>query len=68
VIYAVEVGVALARPPRVDAVKYVLVEAESQVAARLLACQIAAADPRVVMPVSDEIVDLPGASTTRAWE
>lgn len=55
-IYAVEVGVALARPPRHDATKYVLVEAESPASARLLACQIAAADPRVVMPVSDKLL------------
>lgn len=58
-IYAVEVGVALARPPRHDATKYVLIEAPNVARARLWACQLAAADPRVVMPVSAEVVELP---------
>jgi hypothetical protein len=56
VIYAVAVGVALQRPPRHDATKWVLVEAPTPVAARELACQLAAADPRVVMPVWDELL------------
>ena len=54
--YAVRVGVALARPPREDAVVWVLVAASNDVEARLIACQIAAADRRVVMPVSAEII------------
>lgn len=54
--YAVRVGVALARPPREDAVVWVLVAASNDVEARLIACQLAVADRRVVMPVSAEIV------------
>lgn len=53
--YAVRVGVALARPPREDAFVWVVVAASNDTEARLIACQIAATDQRVVMPVSATI-------------
>lgn len=58
-IAAVEVGVSLSRPPQSDAKVWVLVAAETETEARLVACQIAAADTtRKTMPVSADIVDL----------
>lgn len=50
-IWSVEVDVALGRPPRADATRYVLVAAATRVEAELIACQMAACDRRVVMPV-----------------
>jgi hypothetical protein len=58
VIAAVRVGVALRRPPREDAVVYTLVAAGTDAEALLIACQLAAANPRVVMPVWAEIADV----------
>ncbi|MGW5402686.1 hypothetical protein [Streptomyces sp. NPDC003952] len=57
-IVGVRVGVALSRPPREHAVIGVIVEAEDEAAAQLLACQIAATHPAVVMPVSSEVVSV----------
>ncbi|GAA0627655.1 hypothetical protein HPO96_37200 [Kribbella sandramycini] len=57
-IVAVHVGVALARPPREDVIVRVVVAAESDTEARLVACQLAAANRRVAMPVSAEIVSV----------
>lgn len=54
-IYTVYVGVAMARPPREDDIVRVRVEARSAAEARLVACQIAACHPGVVMPVSAEV-------------
>ena len=55
-MFAVEVDVALARPPRADATVRVLVDAESVHEAELVACQIAACDRRVVMPVGARLI------------
>lgn len=52
-IYEVIVGVALARPPKVDEYRKTLVVADSAVEAQLIACQIAACTS--VMPVSSRI-------------
>ena len=54
-IFTVYVGVALSRPPKEDEVVRVRVEAPNATQAGLLACQIAACRPGVVMPVSTEI-------------
>lgn len=64
-IVAVEVGVALRRPPRLDRLSRVLVEVEfdpltgrweqAEMEAELLAIEIAAGRPDVVMAVSSEI-------------
>lgn len=48
-VYAVEVGVALSRPPVIEEYRYVLVEADGWTEANLVACQIAAGSS--VMPV-----------------
>jgi len=48
-IFAIEVGVALRRPPTVDEWRRVDVEAASLVEAKLIACQVAACTS--VMPV-----------------
>jgi len=68
VIVAVEVGVALSRPPRLDRLSRVLVEVEfdpitgpgwfsAETEARLVACWMATR-PDVVMPVSATVVDI----------
>lgn len=54
----VMVGVALSRPPKLDDSIMVLVEADTENEAQLIAAQIASANPLVVMPVSTEIIDL----------
>lgn len=56
-IVAVHVGVALSRPPGVDRISRILVEADSEIEAMLIACQMAHR-PDVVMPVSSEVVDI----------
>lgn len=57
-IVAVEVGVALARPPRHDATMWVLVDAATDTEARLIACQIAGSTGRgVVMVISADVID-----------
>lgn len=56
--YQVEVDVSLGRPPRVDATIYYQVAAHSPVDAQLIACQMAACHPRVVMPVGSRVVGL----------
>jgi hypothetical protein len=58
VIVAVEVGVALGRPPRLDRLSRVLVEADSEVEGRLVATQMAACQPGVAMPVWSAVVDV----------
>jgi hypothetical protein len=55
-LFVIEVGVALRRPPRHDDSVFVLIESDSEVEARLAACQMAAWHPAVVMPVSDRII------------
>jgi hypothetical protein len=55
-IASVEVGVSLGRPPRHDATVYVRVDAPTETAVELLACQIASCWPGVVMPVWSRIV------------
>lgn len=57
-IVVVEVGVALARPPRHDKTVWVVVAADTETEARLIACQMAASTRGVVMPVSADIVDM----------
>lgn len=66
-IAAVEVGVALARPPRTDRLCRVVVEVAcaswrelpaAELEALALALAIASARPDVVMPVSARIVDV----------
>lgn len=54
-VYMYIVGVALARPPKVDEYRKVTVVAGSAIEAQILACQIAAGTS--VMPVSAELVD-----------
>lgn len=54
-VFEVVVGVALARPPRVDEYRKVLVDAGDAVEATLIAAQIVACTS--VMPVSTELVD-----------
>jgi hypothetical protein len=56
-LVAVEVGVALSRPPRVDRISKVLVEAPTEIEAQLLACQIACRRD-VVMPVYSQVLDV----------
>lgn len=54
-VYKVVVGVALARPPKVDEYRLVLVASNSRYEAELIACQIAACTS--VMPVSSQVID-----------
>lgn len=63
-IVAVEVGVALSRPPKLDRMSRVLVEVEfdgsffaAETEARLLATDIAMR-PDVVMPVYAQVIDI----------
>lgn len=61
-IFAVEVGVSLGRPPRHDRTIYTLLEAESAADARLLAYQWATWHPAIFMVgmvVSAEVVPMP---------
>lgn len=58
--YEVEVDVALARPPRVDATVFVTVAASTRTEAELVACQIAQCDRRVVMAVGSRVTSGPG--------
>lgn len=59
----VEVDVALARPPRVDAQLWTWIAVEQvdrfnvDADARLIACEMAACDPRVVMPLGARVID-----------
>lgn len=64
-IVVVEVGVALARPPRLDRLSRVLVEVDfdgdfftAETEARILACLIAGGRSDVVMPVSATVTDI----------
>ena len=56
-IIAVEVGVALARPPKVDRISRVVVEADSETEGELIACQMVHR-PDVTMPVYSRVVDI----------
>lgn len=58
-VYRVEVDVATARPPRPHATLYVDVEAVDGYDAELIACQLAACRPGVVMPVGSLVIDWP---------
>lgn len=55
-VFAAEVDVSLGRPPRTDATIYYQIAADSSVDAQLIACQMAACHPRVVMPVASRLV------------
>ena len=55
-VATVHVGVALTRPPKVDELRRIIVEADTETDAKLLACQIAMCT--CVMPVSAEIVEI----------
>lgn len=67
-IVAVEVGVALSRPPRLDRLSRVLVDVPfnpltdswfaAEVEAQLIAIDIAASRRDVVMPVSAKLTDI----------
>ena len=57
-IVAVEVGVALGRPPRLDRVSRVLVEAVDELEGELLATQLACCRRDVAMPVWSRVVDV----------
>lgn len=57
-IVAVEVGVATTRPPRHHATVFVVVEAEHETEALLVACQMAGCHPAVVMPVCSAVVEI----------
>jgi hypothetical protein len=62
--FTVDVGVALSRPPKRDDSIYCIVAVDMsnktqervENEARLIACQMAATQPRVAMPVSAEII------------
>jgi hypothetical protein len=56
-VYTVEVGVALARPPRTDRTVWYRIAADSGDEAELTAAQWAASRPRVVMPTSAVVID-----------
>lgn len=53
--YQVEVDVSLGRPPRADATIYYQIAARSSVDAQLIACQMAACHPRVLMPIASRV-------------
>ncbi len=56
-VYEIHVGVALQRPPRTDEVrKYLIDDERGPRWAELTACQWAASDPAVVMPVFSRLV------------
>ena len=54
------VGAAIARPPCVANIVYslVMVEADTEIAGSLLAAQIVASRPDIVMPTSTEVIDV----------
>ena len=56
-IFAVEVDLALSRPPKIDQTVMIVVDAEDGVAAELLACQMAQARNDVVMAVGSRVID-----------
>lgn len=56
-LIVVEVGVALSRPPKVDRISKVVVEAEDELAGELIACQMAHR-PGVAMPVYSRVLDI----------
>ena len=58
-VYAVEVAVATRRPPRADATIYYTIDAPDGLTAELTACQWAAVNPAVVMPVGSIVTDWP---------
>lgn len=55
-IYRVDVGVALSRPPKIDEYRTYAIEAGSKVEANILACQMAACTS--VMPVWSKVVGM----------
>jgi hypothetical protein len=55
--YKVEVGVALSRPPRLDATIYYVLLSETGRSAELTALIMASSHPRVVMPVCSTVTD-----------
>lgn len=57
-VFAVKVGFAIARPPTTANTRFsfVQVAADNAVDAQLQAAQMVASNPRVVMPVSTQIV------------
>lgn len=56
-IFKIEVSVALSRPPQNDATIFFEIDAATGHDAELIACQIAASHPRVVMPVASVVTD-----------
>lgn len=54
-VFGIEVDVALVRPPKVDEIRYCVVEAENAMEAALIAGQIAACTS--VMPLGFRIVE-----------
>jgi hypothetical protein len=56
-IVVVEVGVALSRPPKVDRISKVIVEADSALDGELLACRMVCR-PDVVMPVYSKLLEV----------
>lgn len=57
-VFAVKVGFAVARPPTAANTRFshVLVDAPDAVGAQLIAAQMVASRPGVVMPVSTQVV------------
>jgi hypothetical protein len=56
-IVIVEVGVALSRPPGIDRISKVVVEATSEIEGELIACQMVCRKD-VVMPVYSKIMEV----------
>lgn len=56
-IFKVQVGVALSRPPKVDRLSVVAVDADGWIDADTIACQMAMCHPDVVMAVSSKVLD-----------
>lgn len=57
-IVKVEMGVATNRPPKIDRLSNVIVDAETETEALLVACQMTLVWADVVMPVHSKIIEI----------
>jgi len=57
-IVVVLVGVATSRPPKIDRISKVIVEASDETEASLIACQMVLVHSGVVMPVWSQVTDI----------